>query len=304
MKGEYNMSTIRDIFGDIADAIRTCNGSLDTYTPAQMPNAIRELLNSSSGLTTVEPASVWKNGTNDDVLIMVNLADAGLIDLTDYWSVGDTRSVSISAMSATGVGESQSAQTVEMVLMHANPSKYTYVTTPISGRTKPFFIYGQKNSLATKGYMNSSNTNTGSWDGCKRRTWCNNVYREAVPSYLKTITKQVNVITAQTYNGSTNQTSQDYFFLAAAKEVYGGNATTAGRDTKFSNLTEFQALEQWTWYKTADNRIKTRSGSAADWWERSPYYSNSTSFCYVFSDGSANNYNAYSTRGLAPCGSI
>jgi hypothetical protein len=196
------------------------------------------------------------------------------------------------------------AQPVDMVLKHANPSKYTYVTTPSSGRTKPYFIYGQKDCLATKGYMNSSDTNSGSWNGCARRTWCNNVYRNAVPAYLKTITKQVNVITAQTYNGSTNQTSQDYFFLAAAKEVYGGNATTAGRDTKFSNLTEFQALEQWTWYKTAANRIKTRSGSADGWWERSPYYSNNTSFCYVFSDGSANNYNASSTRGLAPCGSI
>ena len=297
------MSTIRDVYNDIADAIRTCNGSSDTYTPAQMPDAIREL-DPLSGLT-VEPASVWTSGTDDDVLKMVNLADIGVIDLTDYWSVGDIRSVPLSAMSATGVGESHSAQTVEMVLMHANPSKYTYGTIPSSGRTKPFFIYGQKNCLATVGYMNSSDTNSGSWHGCARRTWCNNVYRNAVPAYLKTITKQVSFITAAIYNSNTNQISWDYFFLPATKEIIGGTATTAGSDTGYSNLTEFNALEQWTWYATATNRIKTRSGVGANpWWLRGPACTLNSIFCYVDVNGNCNGYYASSTYGLAPCGCI
>jgi hypothetical protein len=192
-----------------------------------------------------------------------------------------------------------------MVLMHANPSKYTYVTTPISGRTKPYFIYGQKNSLINGGPMNPSNTNLGSWNGCSRRTWCNNVYRNAVPAYLKTITKQVNVITAKRYDGSTNQTSQDYFFLAATKEIIGGNATSAGAGTGYSNLTEYQALEQWTWYATAANRIKSRSGvGAASWWLRGPACTLNSIFCYVDANGSANGYYAINPYGLAPCGCI
>ena len=303
--------TIRDVYNDITDAIRTCNGSSNTYTPAQMPDAIRELNNPLSGIT-VELASVWTSGTDNDVLLMVQAANKGTIDLTDYWSVGDTRSASLSAMSATEITESyearesHEAQTVEMVLMHANPNCYTYVTTPASGRTKPYFIYGQKNCLVTDGYMNSFNNNNGSWDGCARRRWCNNVYRRAVPAYLRTITKRVNVITAQTYNGSTNKTSQDYFFLAAAKEVFGGTATTAGMDTGMSNLTEYQALEQWTWYATSANRIKKigTSGANTAWWERSPSYQYNNIFLCVYPGGGAGGTNPNATFWLVPHGCI
>ena len=38
----------------------------------------------------------------------------------------------------------------------------------------------------------------------------------------------------------------------------------------------------------------------ANWWELSPYVSNSTNFCNVNSGGSANNNNASYTAGVAP----
>ena len=44
--------------------------------------------------------------------------------------------------------------------------------------------------------------------------------------------------------------------------------------------------------------------SANNWWERSPNGSNSTNFCNVNSDGSANNNNANNTNGVAPFGYI
>lgn len=44
------------------------------------------------------------------------------------------------------------------------------------------------------------------------------------------------------------------------------------------------------------------SGSAYNWWERSPNSGNSTNFCNVNSDGSVNNDNASNSRGLAPFG--
>ena len=154
--------------------------------------------------------------------------------------------------------------------------------------------------------MNSSNTNSGSWDGSARRTWCNSVYKNALPSTLLPIFKQFKTITAQTYNGSTNQISVDYFALPAAKEVFGGSATSAGDATSHSNLTEFNALFQFDYYKTASNRVKKlgKTGSAYYWWERSPYYYNSTSFCSVYSDGTANFDDASLSNGLAPFGCI
>ena len=246
----------------------------------------------------------WAGGTDEEIVAMVEAADQGKINLSDYWAVGDIRTVQLSAMSATGVGESHDAQEVELVLMHAGG--YDLNEAVASGRTKCSFIVGQKDLLATYGYMNSSNTNSGSWNGCARRTWCNEVYKNALPSTIMPIFKQFKTITAQTYNGSTNQESVDYFALPAAKEVFGGSASSAGGSTGSSNLIEFNALFQFDYYKTASNRVKKlgKTGSASVWWERSPYYDNSTSFCSVYSNGNTVVDYASKNGGLAPFGCI
>lgn len=240
----------------------------------------------------------WANGTDEEIVKMVQLADEGKINLSDYWAVGDTRTVQLSAMSATGVGESHSAQTIKLVLMHAGGYE-------LADGSTCNFIVGQKDALATYGYMNSSPTNSGSWDGCARRTWCNEVYKNAIPESLRSIFKQFKTITAETYNGNTLKTSLDYFALPAAKEIFGGTATSAGSSTSYSNLTEFNALFQFEWYKTPSNRNKKgKNGYYAHWWERSPYYSNSKRFCRVFNDGTADINDPSNTLGLSPFGCI
>ena len=244
------------------------------------------------------PALVtWAGGTDEEIVKMVQLADEGKINLSDYWAVGDIRTVQLSAMSATGVGESHAAQQVDLVLMHAGG--YDLNAAVASGRTKCSFVVGLKDSLAEAGYMNSSDTNRGSWNGSKRRTWCNNVFRNAIPSTLRAIFKQFKTVTAETYNGLTNQTSVDYFALPAEREIFGAKNSC--------NQTEYNALFQFDYYKTASNRVKKlgKTGSASFWWERSPFYSSSAGFCFVYSGGSAGgSYYASYTDGLAPFGCI
>lgn len=239
----------------------------------------------------------WANGTDEQIAEMVAAADRGEIDLSDYWNVGDERTVYLSAMSATGVGESHAAQDVTFVILHKGLYKDSNDKTVN-------FIVGLKNGLYNRGYMNSSNTNSGSWDGCARRTWCNSVFYNSLPSTFKSLFKQFKTVTAQTYNGSTNKTSLDYFALPAAKEVFGGTASAAGADTSYSNLTEFNALTQFDYYKTAANRIKQSNGANYYWWERSPRHNNSVSFCNVNPDGTMYNSGASEAVGLAPFGCI
>ena len=235
----------------------------------------------------------WAGGTDAEIAAMVEAADKGLISLADYWAVGDERSVSLSAMAATGVGESHAAQTVKMVLMNAGGKDL--VTATESGRTTCSFIVGLKDCLTAGGYMNSSNTNANGWDGCARRTWCNNVFRNAIPSALRGIFKQHKNKASAGSQSSTTIISSDYFALPAEIEVFGSTTyAKSGEGTQF------------TYYKTASNRIKKygESGSAADWWERSPYGSGSTLFCRVTSDGSAYLGDASGAYGLAPFGCI
>ena len=247
----------------------------------------------------------WAGGTDEEIVKMVQLADEGKINLSDYWAVGDIRTVQLSAMSATGVGESHAAQQVDLVLMHAGG--YDLNAAVASGRTKCSFVVGLKDSLAKSGYMNATDTNAGSWEGSARRTWCNSVYKNAIPNTLQPIFKQFKTITAETYNGTTLKTSLDYFALPAAKEIFGGDtASSAGSATSYSNLTEFNSLFQFDYYKTTSNRVKKlgKTGSANPWWERSPDYHNSRYFCRVGGDGGANSSSANYARGLAPFGCI
>lgn len=259
----------------------------------------------------------WADGTDEEIRAMVAAADRGEIDLTDYWHVGDERTISLSAMNATGVGESHIAQNVTMVLVDKNNQNYTYVTTPASGRTYPYFIVQQKNGLSNgtsndeNGYINSTGTSSGSWNGCARRTWCNSVYRMAIPSTIRDIFHQVKVKTAETYNGTTIQQSDDYFFLPAAAEVFKGDPTygqggSAGAQTAYSNLTEFNALSRWEYYTTIANRIKKQgdSGAANRWWGRSPNWKYTNSFCCVESAGDAESFNTQNTFLIAPAGCI
>ena len=255
-------------------------------------NTNLQLIASETSVKTV----TWAGGTDDEIVAMVEAADAGTINLADYWAVGDVRTVQLSAMSATGVGESHGAQAVDLVLMHAGG--YDLNAAVVSGRTECSFVVGLKDSLAEAGYMNNYDTNSGSWNDSARRTWCNNVFRNAIPSTLRAIFKQFKTVTAQTYNGSTNQTSVDYFALPAEREIFDAR--------NYCNQTEYNALFQFDYYKTASNRVKKlgKTGTASIWWERSPYYGSSTYFCSVYSSGGAGISDASYARGLAPFGCI
>ena len=239
----------------------------------------------------------WADGTDEEIIAMVAAADAGKINLADYWAVGDTRSVNLSAMSATSVGESHEAQTAEFVLMDTTCQGFTITAT---GK-KPSFIVGMKNCLAEAGYMNRSSTTSGGWSGSQRRAWCNNVFYNAVPSTLRNIFKQFTWQQGEG-DGATSGllTTQDYFGLAPEAAIFGPQFGLAA----YSQSDERSLYSQWTWYATSSNRTKTISGSAVSWWECSTCSGYSTYFCCV------NNYanvhcNGASTRyGLAPFGCI
>ena len=96
-------------------------------------------------------------GTDEQIVAMVQAADNGLIDLTEYQAIGDERDVELSAITSypSGLDDTHSAQTITMVLVasdtktadNTNPCyKYQYVTAT-SGRTYPSFIIHMKNLL-------------------------------------------------------------------------------------------------------------------------------------------------------------
>ena len=249
----------------------------------------------------------WADGTDEEVAAMVAAADKGAIKLSDYWGVGDERKVKLSAMAATGVSETQAVQEVTMVLMNVGG-------VTLQNGKECNFVVGQKNSLATGGYMNSSNTNSGSWGNCARRKWCNEVYFKALPEYFQNMLKMMETKTPLAEGaGAEVQTVEDMIALPASAQVWKDDATAAAsRSDGYSYCAreDFNiGLEQWEWFKTPANRVKKQgdTGSAYDWWERSPSSHPSyvgQCFCAVGADGGAGAYAAAGLRGLAPFGCI
>lgn len=245
------------------------------------------------GVTTL---ATFAAATEQQVADMVKAADAGCIDLYEDagWRVGQERTVHLSAMSATGVGESHAAQDVVFVLM--NKGGKTLTTPVASGRTTCSFVVGMKDCLKETGYMNSSRTNVGGWTSSKRRTWCNSVFKAALPQTLLPIFKQFENKTSKGNEMATINTDVDWFALPSEIEIYGSiTYSVSGEGTRF------------TWYNTAANRIKKVNGSDNRWWERSPYTSNSTTFCATAKDGLINNGGpdyATTTNGISPFGCL
>lgn len=248
------------------------------------------------------PKKTFAAATDEELVQMVQLADAGELDLYEDcgWRVGQEREVTLSAMSASVLAEPHASQKVTLVLMDVLLYNLVTPVLDIYGeeRTLCSFVVGLKNSLAEPGYMNSEDTNKGSWKSSKRRAWCNRVFYNAFPSSIRGIFKQFKTLTASAYNGDTNEYTEDYFALPAEKEVFGRRA--------YSNSIESNGLTQFEYYATSANRIKKLgdAGSANYWWERSPFYFNANGFCAVDAEGNTYAIDADNGFGLAPFGCI
>ena len=249
----------------------------------------------------------WADGTYDEIKAMLSAHYAGLIDISDYWSVGDVRTIPISSISATGVGETQSAQNAEVVIIGF---EHDDLVTSVNGNSKSAVSLQLKNSLATVGYIYSAynSPSYSLWDGSPRQIWCNSTFKNALPAELvnliKTVTKKTWRYAHSSYSGyetyRTQQTTEEDCFLVSEFEVFG----TQGLST-----TDYGAVgedgTQYEYYKTTSNRIKYLgvSGTSANiWWLRSSLVSDSGNslFSYVGTSGSVSASLASGTFGVAP----
>lgn len=136
--------------------------------------------------------------------------------------------------------------------------------------------------------MNTSNTNTGGWNGSAMRGRMS-TYKSQLPAALRNVIKTVKKKSG-TGGGSSSGTQQtnDDLFLLSEIEIFGTTTySVAGEGT------------QYEWYKAGNSRIKKVNGSASSWWERSPYSGSTDIFCRVSSSGDAGNYYADYSRGVS-----
>jgi len=262
----------------------------------------------SSGVPFLNLVS-WSTGTDEEITAMVNAFynnEITLDDIKSVWHVGDSRTITLSSMSATGVGESHRSQDVEMVILDF---EHDDLTTAINGHTKSLVSLQQKDCLrdatvsdtdgannTEKGYINSTNTNVGGWKSSARRTWCNSVYYNALPSAFKSLVKSVTKQTTEGSQSTTLENTEDYVWLPSEYEIYGTKTHSGANEGT-----------QYKHYETTNNRYKLPKWNASTlssvWWQRSPSTADNLKNCACYP------YNTYlvsesvgtsNTYGLAP----
>ena len=311
----------------VADAIRTKgNTSADLQFPSGFISAIQAIqtgtelkiiVTVTSGATvTATKGSLSVSGTSVDGTCTLTVPEAGtwsvkatlngktatgsvfvkdiyaltLIFLKDNFADNDWASIiaachSGSVPSAWVVGNSKT--------MTINGASYQ---VDIIGKNHDTYASGGKAPLtfqlhdcyADTKKMNSSNTNIAGWTSCAMRSTHLPAILALMPTEVQNGIREVNKLTSAGDKSVTINTTADKLFLLSEVEIFGSiSYSVAGEGT------------QYDYYKAGNSKVKNLNGSAANWLERSPRSSNSTSFCIVSSYSAAVSGTASSPHGVA-----
>lgn len=157
----------------------------------------------------------WSTADDETISSMIARADAGEIDLADFWNIGDERIVHLDAIEAGEEVSAQPEQDITLVLLH-NPvdDDYYRLTTPTTGfRYQPNYIIGVKDCLeypTAMGYIPKtvmatytsrsttySNTNSSyvaidNNNEAEVITFLKNKFIPALPVYMQGVLKTIN----------------------------------------------------------------------------------------------------------------
>lgn len=274
-------------------------------------------VNVVSGTTSYSLTLSFVSSTlnNNEWSVIKSVSDAG--QGANYWSIGDRKAVTLNG--TVGKLSLSNVTTYAFIIGFNHNSSvegtnrihFQLAKTALTGGTDVCLCDSSYNStVSTTGYfsMNSSRTNSGGWASSQMRT---NICGTSLSSYSRTIIavipaalravlKSVTKYTDNTANGGGSTASYvtattDYFFLLSEFEVFGS--------ITYGNTNEKNKQAQYAYYSAGNSKIKYKhdgTSTAAIWWLRSPYASNSNSFVFVSADGTVNYGNAHFSLGFAP----
>lgn len=257
---------------------------------------------------------------NDNTWENISLiSESGLA--SSIWSVGDAKQITINATIGTvqynnyqpwvyilGFNHNSSREGNNRIHFGCFQSAQSYSSTGSIALDDS--NYNNQTSTPLAFHMNTTNTNSGGWqlsvmrtqvldaDASSATSGSTNSFLAALPSDLQAVLKQCTKYTnntGQTSSQSAVTSTQDWVFLLSEYEVQGA--------ITYSNSYEQNYQQQYQYYANGNSKIKYRQSSpstTAWWWLRSPCASYSDIFCVVDTGGSANNYSASISCGLAP----
>ena len=208
-------------------------------------------------------------GTIQQISDMLDAHYKGKINISDYWTVGDSRTESISEIPSGTVGESQPVQEISLVIIGFN---HDTLKSQLGSKTKAAVTVQTLNCLNNKGYINSNNSGVdySLWSKSQRRTWCNNEFINALSTLkglVKPVVKLSNRHAHSSYSSYRQQeTTEDYAFLLSQWEIWGSQQISS---YYYGTLPDDGI--RYEYMRTDYNRIKSVNGSTSVWWTRSSF---------------------------------
>ena len=187
----------------------------------------------------------------------------------DSWVVGNSKTMTING------------RDYQIDIIGKNHDTYT------AGGTAPL-TFQMHDCYGTVYKMNSSNTNVGGWTDCAMRNTHLPAILALMPTEVQNGIREVNKLTSAGKQSSAINTTADKLFLLSEIEIFGS--------VESSNKGEGS---QYTYYHAGNSKVKKVSGSASEWWERSPNSASNAGFCNVSKGGSADHYAATGSYGVA-----
>lgn len=218
----------------------------------------------------------FSTGTDAQIALMIQSYYDGIFSLQDIqsvWSVGDTRDISLSAMSGSGVIEAHVGGTKKIEILDFD---HDTLTTPVGEITKALItvdtkavLYDTDNDLYEKGLMNATRDNV--WPNSDRFYWCNNTFYDSLPNYIKSMVKNVDKLTsAGNRSSSIESTSQKCFLLSEIETIGTINKSFSGEGYRYA-LFSNSGSSQKSRYEDQMNSVS--------YWLRSPADSSSPRYC-------------------------
>lgn len=242
---------------------------------------------------------------DNDWATIKDIADAS--EGANYWSVGDTKQITINGKVSDGLTLSNYQTWVYIIGFDHNSSVegtgiafQGFKTAQASGTDICLCDSGyntQKTSVRWFN-MNDINSNTGGWKNSRMRITTLPLVKSALPSELQGVIKTTTIYSDNAGGGSdiaSNVTAtQDDLYLLAEFEILGSRT--------IANTAEQNYQNQYAYYVAGNSKIKYKHDStatAAYWWERSVYARGGNGFCAVYTNGTGMIANARYSYGLA-----
>ena len=158
--------------------------------------------------------------------------------------------------------------------------------------------------IITKQKFKSTMTSVGGWRDSEMRTYVNGTIYNALPSDLQNVIVSTKVISGHGPTaGETNFETQDKLYLLSGHEVYedGTRNPISSNDTSYNNTKQLDYYKnQGVTTSSYAGAIKQYNGSNSAWWLRSALPGSSTSFIYVYNNGSWSGGVALASNGVSP----